>query len=113
MVGRGDHGQRMAVEPGQHLVDLADLPRGTRPGAVEQKRIRFVEQKDALLAPRLLEGGGDVLFGAADPFGQQVRRPPHQQRPVEHARQVVGQGRLAGAGRAGQQQRYVERPPFF
>nr|WP_254433698.1 ATP-binding protein [Paracoccus yeei] len=74
-VGGAGNGQRVALHPGQHLIDLADFPGMPRPRPVAQQRIRLVEDQEAAGVARLGKGGGDVLLGAADPHRQQIRGP--------------------------------------
>ena len=109
MVGRRDHRQRVPVEPGEQFVDLPHFPARLRRRPVEEERIRLVEQQHPAPPPCLGKGIGDVRLGLADPFGQQVRRALHHQRPIEPPRQVPGERRLARARRPGEQQRDIGR----
>jgi hypothetical protein len=74
----------MLLHPGQHFVDLANLPATHRAGSFQQQAVRLVEHQEGMGIPRFRKGGGDVLLGAADERIEQIREAKDEE-AVERA----------------------------
>jgi len=67
-VGRADEGQRVAFHPGQHFIDLADLPAAFGAATVGEQAVCLVEDQHGTIGARLGKGPRDVLLAFAKPF---------------------------------------------
>lgn len=74
-VGGAGKGQGMVFHPGEHFIDLADLPVAHGMAAVAEQGIGFIEDQKGFLVQRLLKGGGNGFFRLADIGIHQVRGP--------------------------------------
>ena len=104
-VGGARERQRMALHPGQHLVDLAHFPRPGREPAIGEERVRFVEDQEGPGIARLGKRRRNLLLGPADPHRHQVRGAllhdldPHPLGEVAHERALPRSGRSLQAER--------------
>ena len=92
----------------QHLVDLGDLVVALGQAAAAQEAVGLVEQQHGAFGGGFFEHAGHVLLGLADELAGDVAGLAHHQRPAQRLRDVLGQRRLAGAGRAVETQRAAD-----
>ena len=100
----------MALHPGQHLVDLADLPAALREAPVREERIGLVEDQEGASIARLGEGPGDDPSqsgpptwtsdrtpASARPPGRAFQRGSERRRSSRFPADLAGRARTAGA----------------
>ena len=95
----------MVLHPGQHLIDLCDLPGARGVAAVEQQAVRLVEDEHGIRLARFLEGVRDMAFGLTEIGTEDVRRTLLNELQPKPASEIARERRLPRAGRSGKADR--------